>query len=389
MFCGFPVNVATLPKLAAVERASRYGTGASASWRVASSTTGASTRQTTSLTKNAESTPDATTTVPSSIRGVRARRSAHVITSRKKPESRRYAVTIIIANSSTSVGASTAATASAHGTAPETTITAAPMIATPVRSIRKPGTRPSAKPTYEATKAATAIARWSSVTAMGKAYLRTRERPDRIEIRAGQPRHGGGQGDGEQRDPRPGGDRRHGVHALRRALGQGRQRPAGRFHEGRARVRGDRALGRRCVLARHALFRPVRPHALAPAQDRLQAREPARELLRHGLRGVPQRVLCGRVGRLRHRDGRRRREAERLGHLRSSGRAGAGRRHARGPYRAGYVQPARARLRQEIRRRGLGAEGRDDADRLEESQERRPESPRAVPEGSAEGNDRL
>jgi hypothetical protein len=70
-----------------------------------------------------------------------------VITSRKKPESRRYAVTIIIPNRSTSVGASTDATTSAHGTAPEATITAAPMIATPVRSIRKPGTRPSASPT--------------------------------------------------------------------------------------------------------------------------------------------------------------------------------------------------------------------------------------------------
>ena len=125
----------------------RYGTGGSASWRVASSTTGARTRHTTSLTKNAESTPDATTTVPSSIRGVRARRSAHVITSRKKPERRRYAVTIIIPKSNTRVGASTEATASAHGTAPDATITAAPMIATPVRSIRKPGTRPSASPT--------------------------------------------------------------------------------------------------------------------------------------------------------------------------------------------------------------------------------------------------
>ena len=114
---------------------------------MASSTTGARTRQTTSLTKNAESTPEATTTAPSSASGVRARRNAHVITSRKKPERRRYAVTIIMPNSSTRVGASTAATASDHGTAPDATITAAPMIATPVRSIRNPGTRPSASPT--------------------------------------------------------------------------------------------------------------------------------------------------------------------------------------------------------------------------------------------------
>src|SRR5262249_42989336 len=355
MFCGLPVNVATLPTLAAVTSAIRYGTGGSASWRVASSTTGASTRHTTSLTKNAESTPEATTTVPRSIRGVRARRSAQVITRRKKPESLRYAVTIIIPNSSTRVGASTAATASAHGTAPETTITAAPMIATPVRSMRKPGTRPRARPTYEATKAATAIARWSSVTAMGKAYLRTRKRLDRIEVRAKQSRHGGGQGDGEQRDPRPGGDRRHGVHALRRALGQGRERSPRRFHEGRARVGGDRPLGRRRVLARHALFGPVRPHALPPAPDRLQAGEPARELSRPGLRGLPQRVLRRGMGCLRHRDGGRRREAEGLGHLGAAGPAGPGRRHPGGAHRARHVQPAGARLRQEVRRRGLGA----------------------------------
>ena len=147
MFCGFPVKVATLPTFAAVTSAIRYGTGGSASWCVASSTTGARTRHTTSLTKKADRTPEATTTVPSSIRGVRARRRAQVITSRKKPERRRYAVTIIIPNSSTSVGASTEATASTHGTAPDATITAAPMIATPVQSIRKPGTRPSASPT--------------------------------------------------------------------------------------------------------------------------------------------------------------------------------------------------------------------------------------------------
>src|SRR5206468_11981405 len=109
-----------------------------------------------------------------------------------------------IPNSSTRVGASTEATASGHGTAPDATITAAPMIATPVRSIRKPGTRPSASPTYEATKAATAIARLSSLTAMGKAYLRVPERPDRIGFRAVIDRRRGGQGDGEQRDPRPG-----------------------------------------------------------------------------------------------------------------------------------------------------------------------------------------
>src|SRR6266436_3748379 len=76
MFCGFPVKVATLPTFAAVTSATRYGTGGSASCRVASSTTGARTRHTTSLTKNAERTPEATTTVASSASGVRPRHRA-------------------------------------------------------------------------------------------------------------------------------------------------------------------------------------------------------------------------------------------------------------------------------------------------------------------------
>ncbi len=41
---------------------------------------------------------------------------------------------------------------------------------------------------------------------------------------------GGEAANGIARDPRPGGDRRHGVHPLRRALGQGRRRAAARRH---------------------------------------------------------------------------------------------------------------------------------------------------------------
>src|SRR5436309_1184704 len=73
MFWGFPVSVATLPTLAAVASAIRYGTGGSPSWRVAPSTTGARTRQTTSFTKKAERTPEATTTAASRPRGIRGR----------------------------------------------------------------------------------------------------------------------------------------------------------------------------------------------------------------------------------------------------------------------------------------------------------------------------
>ena len=60
------------------------------------------------------------------------------------------------------------------------------------------------------------------------------------------------------------------------------------------------------------------PHARRAAEDRLQAGHPRRELLRHRLRGVPQRLLRGRVGRLRRGDGDRRREAEGLRLLRAS-----------------------------------------------------------------------
>src|SRR6266702_205362 len=77
MFCGFPVSVATLPTVAAVARASRYGTEGSASCRVISSTTGARTRHTTSFTKNADRTPEAATTAARRASGVRARRSVH------------------------------------------------------------------------------------------------------------------------------------------------------------------------------------------------------------------------------------------------------------------------------------------------------------------------
>src|SRR5712664_3797154 len=112
MFCGLPVSVATLPTFAAVARAIRYGTGGRWSRRVTASTRGASTRQTTSFTKKAESTPAAPVTAPSRASGVRALRIVHAMTRPKNPERRRYAVTIIMPKSSTRVCASTEATAS-------------------------------------------------------------------------------------------------------------------------------------------------------------------------------------------------------------------------------------------------------------------------------------
>ena len=62
--------------VAAVARATRYGTGGSRRRRARSSTMGAITRHTTSLTKRADSTPAATMMRPSRPSGVCARRTA-------------------------------------------------------------------------------------------------------------------------------------------------------------------------------------------------------------------------------------------------------------------------------------------------------------------------
>ena len=65
------------------------------------------------------------------------------------------------------------------------------------------------------------------------------------------------------------------------------------------------------------------------------------------------------------------------------------RRHRRDPHRARHVQPARPRLRQEVRRRRGRDEGRDDPHRVEEPQQRRAQPPRPVPQGGGQGRHRL
>ena len=51
-------------------------------------------------------------------------------------------------------------------------------------------------------------------------------------------------------------------------------------------------------------------HPVPAAEDRLQAGHPGRELLRHRLRGLSQRLLCGGLGGLRHGHGHRGRETQ-------------------------------------------------------------------------------
>ena len=57
MFCGFPVIVAVLPMFEAVATASRWGMGGNPRRCATCSTNGVITRQTMSLTRNAESRP--------------------------------------------------------------------------------------------------------------------------------------------------------------------------------------------------------------------------------------------------------------------------------------------------------------------------------------------
>ena len=99
MFCGFPVMVATLPTLAPMATASRYGTGLRFRVEVTSSTSGVSTRHIVSLTNRAEKNPETKTIAASSRMGRWARSTTCALTARKNPDRRRFATTIIIPNS--------------------------------------------------------------------------------------------------------------------------------------------------------------------------------------------------------------------------------------------------------------------------------------------------
>src|SRR5207302_785961 len=73
MFCGFPVIVATLPILAAIATASRYGIGLRSSRSAILATSGVMTRQIASFSRKAENKPEVSVTVASSANGCRAR----------------------------------------------------------------------------------------------------------------------------------------------------------------------------------------------------------------------------------------------------------------------------------------------------------------------------
>ena len=125
------------------------------------------------------------------------------------------------------------------------------------------------------------------------------------------------------------------------------------------------------------------------AETRLQAGHPGGELLRHRVGGVPQRVLRGRIGRVRHCDGRSASRSSRT--PASPGWSSVGtaqRRHrtSRSPPRrcSRLLAPAYA---QEVRRRRRRHEGRHHPHRVEEPLQRRPQPARPVPQGGVEGGD--
>ena len=92
----------------------------------------------------------------------------------------------------------------------------------------------------------------------------------------------------------------------------GPRRPPHRRRQRGVRVGGHRQGRGRRLLARHRAGRHERHHARPPAAAREQAGHARRELLRHRCRGAAAGVVRGGVGRVRRRDGDRRREDQGL-----------------------------------------------------------------------------
>ena len=186
--------------------------------------------------------------------------------------------------------------------------------------------------------------------------------------------------DGLARDQGPGRDRRHGLHPLRRALGQGPRRPAARRH--RRGVRRAPASTKDDVdaywlgTAQGGMSRDAAGQAAAA---RGQAGHPGREHVRHRLRGAAPGRLRGGLGRLRPGHGGRRREGEGLRLPGPQRVPRADRRHAAHAHRRGDVLDGRPRLRRALRRADGRAQGGPRPHRVEEPLQRRPQPPGPVP----------
>ena len=126
MFCGLPVTESTEPTLAPIARPMRYGVGRTRSGPSAASSTGVTTRQIVSFTKNADNSPPPTTTPRSRRSGVRARRSTHSAAHSKNFPTSRYPTISMRPRRNTSTSKSMAAYASWRESTPPTTIATAP-----------------------------------------------------------------------------------------------------------------------------------------------------------------------------------------------------------------------------------------------------------------------
>ena len=111
MFCGLPVMVMTLPMLAAVARARRYGAAGTPAWAVISRSSGVPSRHTVSLSSKAAPAPAVNTTRANRVCGLRQRLKARKASQVGKPLLRRMFNSSIKPNNTARVLRSMAAAA--------------------------------------------------------------------------------------------------------------------------------------------------------------------------------------------------------------------------------------------------------------------------------------
>ena len=146
MFCAFPTNVAAAPMLLAIANAMRNGTGFSRRRSRAMATTGAKTKQTMSLLRNADNPAVTAINTSKNRAGLSSRAAMLAPTLSKKPESRSCADSTKNPNNNRMVGQLMNPITSLVGRPEKIMIAIAPSNAMPVRSSFNLGTRPTAMP---------------------------------------------------------------------------------------------------------------------------------------------------------------------------------------------------------------------------------------------------
>ena len=146
MSCALPTSVAAAPMLLAIANAMRNGTGLRCRRTRAVATTGAKTKQTMSLLRNAESPAVTNIRISRNRAGFPSWTEMPLATLSKKPDRRSCADRTKKLNKSRTVGQLMKPTAAVVGTPEKIMIEIAPSNAMPVRFSLKPGTRPAAMP---------------------------------------------------------------------------------------------------------------------------------------------------------------------------------------------------------------------------------------------------